>query len=181
MIYEYSKIVNAEKLSTEIGASAIFSGYQGVSFDGVKTFVHYSVELSESNKLVLDSIINAHSPIDTELEIKFSIAARREFGSKLMENFKLKNLNEGIQWYQAIHLHSRIKDWNVTYPSALGGIPDEQVDIMNMILSGDIETASLALLYGQDDSMTQVNHWITFDRRKWLINQMRAWLGWPLI
>lgn len=112
------------------------------------------------------------------------LLARREFGAKLMTAFKQKNLSEGIQWYQGIHLHNRVRKWQVIMPPALltamGGIPDpgEYVDLVNVIVSGDIETASLCLTYGVADDMTSPFHWCTQDRIDWLNNQMKAWLGW---
>lgn len=110
--------------------------------------------------------------------------ARRSFGSKLMLAFKQKNVSEGIQWYQAIHLHGRIRNWRVNMPQALlaamGGLPDPgiSVDLVNIIVAGDIETASLALTYGEADDMTSPFHWASQDRIDWLNTQMKTWLGW---
>jgi hypothetical protein len=112
------------------------------------------------------------------------LQARREFGSKLMLAFKQKNLAEGIQWYQAMHLHGRMRDWQVTMPSALltamGGVPDPgiRVDMVNIIVAGDIETASLCLTYGTPDAMTSPFHWISQERMDWMNTQLKAWLGW---
>jgi len=128
----------------------------------------------------------------SNVEYKADNESRRRFGLELMLAFKQKNISEGMQWFQAIHLHSRIKKWSVTYPTAaqfphpsyaaigdaIGGTTDE-VDIFNMIAGGDIETACFSLMYGQNDSMSQPNHWITEERRQWIITQMKAWLGWP--
>lgn len=117
--------------------------------------------------------------------------ARQEFGENLMLAFKQKNISEGMQWFQAIHLHSRIKDVIVTYPTpeqfphpayaavgALIGGQTKNVDIFNMIKGGDIETAYFSLLYTTNDPMTSPEHWITEERRQWLLEQMRVWLGW---
>lgn len=112
--------------------------------------------------------------------LAISITDRKTFGDELMEEFKLKNISDGIAWYQAMHLHSRIRAWEVTLPPALGSVV-VTVDLLNMIVSGDIETASLALLYGANDAMSSPLHWITNERRVWLINKMRAWLQWPLV
>lgn len=103
--------------------------------------------------------------------------ARRDFGINLMLAFKQKNISEGIQWYQAIHMHSRFRAWDVQLPPALGG-GIETVDLLNMILSGDIETACLSAQFGQPDSMTSPVHWISPERLAWTIDQMKAYLGW---
>lgn len=112
------------------------------------------------------------------------LQARREFGSKLMLAFKQKNLSEGIQWYQALHLHGRIRNWQINMPSALltamGGVPDPgiHVDLANIIVAGDMETASLALTYGVADDMTSPFHWASQARLGWLNSQIKTWLGW---
>lgn len=104
--------------------------------------------------------------------------ARKEFGSDLMLAFKQKNISESCQWYNAVWLHSRVREWKVTFPEALGGAV-VHVDVQNMIMSGDIETACLCLIYGENDDMTSALHWISDERRQWLITQMKVWLGWP--
>lgn len=180
MIYEYLKIINSEKFTKEIAVTSITSPlYMGMAFDGLKSSIHFAQALSEPQKQILDDLVNNHSPIDTDLVVKISIQDRKRFGEQLMEDFKLKNLGEGIQWFQAVHLHARVRAWQVNYPAPIGG--NDVVDIFNMVLSGDIETASLSLLYGLNDEMNLPTHWITNERRVWLINQMRTWLGWPTI
>lgn len=104
--------------------------------------------------------------------------ARKEFGSNLMLAFKQKNISESCQWYNAAWLHSRVREWKVTFPPALGSAV-VFVDVQNMIMSGDIETACLSLIYGESDDMTSPLHWVSDERRQWLIDQMKAWLGWP--
>jgi len=103
--------------------------------------------------------------------------ARKDFGEKLVLAFKQKNISEGIQWYQAIHLHHRMRAWNVNFPVQLGGTT-EVVDIVNMVCSGDIETTTLALMYGTPDEMTSPLHWVSQDRINWMVTQMKNWLGW---
>jgi hypothetical protein len=104
--------------------------------------------------------------------------AKRDFGADLMLAFKIKNISEGIQWYQAVHMHARFRSWDVYLPEALGGTV-ETVDLLNMILAGDIETACLSAIYGVPDDMSSPVHWISEDRMQWAIAQMKAWLGWP--
>lgn len=102
---------------------------------------------------------------------------RREFGQNLMLAFKQKNISEGIQWYQAIHMHARMRAWDVTLPAQLGGSV-ETVDCLNMILAGDIETACLSAIYGAADDMSSPLHWLSQERLDWLIAQMKGFLGW---
>lgn len=114
---------------------------------------------------------------------KADLNARREFGSNLMLAFKQKNISEGIQWYQALWLHHRMRNWQVNMPSALLtalGVSDPgmTVDLVNIIVAGDIETASLALTYGIADDMTSPFHWGSAERIGWMNDQMKRWLGW---
>lgn len=103
--------------------------------------------------------------------------ARKDFGEKLMLAFKQKNISEGVQWYQALHLHHRMRAWVVTLPPALGSTV-LTVDIVNMVYSGDIETTTLALMYGTPDDMSLPTHWVTQERIDWMVAQTKAWLGW---
>lgn len=103
--------------------------------------------------------------------------SKRKFGMDLMLAFKQKNISEGIQWYQAVHMHSRFRAWDVQLPPALGG-GIETVDLLNMILAGDIETACLSAQFGSPDPMTSPVHWISPERMQWTIDQMKAYLGW---
>jgi hypothetical protein len=101
----------------------------------------------------------------------------REFGKKLMLALKQKNLSEGIKWYQAVHLHARLRAWIVNIPEALGG-GTETVDLLNMIVSGDIETACLSAQFGNPDDMTSPLHWVTQERIDWCVGEMKKFLGW---
>lgn len=103
--------------------------------------------------------------------------AKREFGTNLMLAFKQKNLQEGIEWYQSVHLHSRLRAWDVVMPEALGG-GVETVDLLNMILSGDIESACLSAMFGIPDPMTGPRDWASQERIDWCVAQMKNFLGW---
>lgn len=126
------------------------------------------------------------------IQQRVELQKRREFGADLLIRFKEKNISEGIAWMQAIHLHSRIRQWKVTFPTAVQ-FPSPGyaavaaafqgrscfVDLSNMMVdSGDIETTCLALMFGEDDDMSLPEHWVTSTRRNWLINEMKTWLGW---
>jgi hypothetical protein len=102
---------------------------------------------------------------------------KREFGLRLMLAFKQKNLSEGIQWYQSVYLHARLRSWVVAMPDAVGG-GTETVDLLNMILSGDIESACLSAQFGMADDMTEPRHWVTQERIDWCVNEMKKFLGW---
>lgn len=106
------------------------------------------------------------------------LEARIAYAKDLLTAFKVKNISEGIQWYHAVHLHSRLRDWQVNYPTALGG-GNDRVDIINMIVSGDIETATLSMMFGVPDEMNLPIHWMNTERIAWIISQNKRFLGWP--
>lgn len=97
-----------------------------------------------------------------------------EFAKNMFKEFKHLNKEQGINGAQALWLHHRMRAWQVSFM----GIPFT-VDIINMGMSGDIETACLSLLYGQADDMTLHYHWMSQDRVNILINEMKSYLGWP--
>lgn len=118
---------------------------------------------------------------------------RIEYGVDVLVRFKEKNIAEGIQWPQGIHLHSRMREWIVTFPTpaqfphpsyaAIGAIIGGQtrtVDLINILtVCGDIEIAYFCALFGQVDNMTSPLHWASSARITWFMNDMKAFLGWP--
>lgn len=98
----------------------------------------------------------------------------KEFGTRLMNAFKQKNLSEGINAGQALWLHSRLRALQVNCP----GVEPCQVDILNMALSGDLEAGALALMFCVPDDMSQPYHWFSQERIDWILAQLKTQLGW---
>ena len=96
-----------------------------------------------------------------------------EFARTLFMEFKQKNKDDGINIYQAMWMHHRMRSLAVN----MGGFETVQ-DIINMGASGDIETACVCLQYCQADDMTQSYHWLSQDRLNYLIERMKNHLGW---
>lgn len=96
-----------------------------------------------------------------------------DFAKSLMAEFKQQNKDDGINALQAMWLHHRVRAWSYSFY----GI-SYTVDIPNMVISGDIETACLALLNGAPDDMSQAYHWVSAPRVAWLTDQMKSFLGW---
>lgn len=108
--------------------------------------------------------------------------ARVKFATDLLIAFKQKNMEEGINIFQAMHMHTRIRAWVVVVPTnpAYGPYQGKEftIDLINLSLSGDIETACKSLEWGIVDSMLMPEHWMNDARRAWLINEMKEFLGW---
>lgn len=104
---------------------------------------------------------------------RYSIEQRQKFCHELIQRFKDKNLQDGINAMQAFHLQHRMRALDVTFM----GVPFV-VDIMNLVISGDVEVGCLALLYCQPDDMSLPYHWFSTERRNWLVAEMKSYLGW---
>jgi hypothetical protein len=105
--------------------------------------------------------------------ITATIRQRREYAEDLIERFKLKNISEGINGLQAMYMHHKMRALGVTFC----GVP-MTLDLLNMVVSGDIEVACLSLLYCTPDDMTMSYHWLNSARVAWLVADMKAYLGW---
>jgi len=102
------------------------------------------------------------------------ILTNSEFGRKLVLAFKQKNISEGINAIQALHLHHKARALVVKIPDG----PILQVDLLNMALTGDLEAGCLALMWCELDDMTSPHHWLNEERRDWLVKQLKEHLGW---
>lgn len=159
--------------------------YQVLSESAFQAYLDAHDEKYAAWKAIQDEKIAQKQRLD-DLEEKV------RFGKDLLIRFKYKNIAEGINWMQAIHLHSRIKDWIVTYPTA-AQFPvqsymavsqyfagrSKSVDLVNMLtVSGDVESTYFSLMFGQNDDGSMPEHWVTDERRKWLISEIKTYLGW---
>jgi len=111
--------------------------------------------------------------VDSDSYLKFSIIERKKFADDLLERFKLKNIKDGINAVQGMHMHHILRAYPVTFSGQ-----SFTIDIMNLAISGDLEIACLSLLYGYTDDMSQSYHWMSADRKTWLINELKSFLGW---
>ena len=103
-----------------------------------------------------------------------SIKDRKEWADGMLERFKKRNILLGINGAQALWLHHRMRALEINFM----GIPMTQ-DILNMAVSGDIETACLSLLYSTLDDGSMPYHWYNEATRNWLVSEMKSYLGWP--
>lgn len=119
--------------------------------------------------------LSAYQPpvVDPDSYKKYSIKQRKEFADQLLEQFKLRNINEGINALQGMHMHHLLR----AYPVSFMGV-DFVIDIMNLAISGDLEIACLCLMYGATDDGTQPYHWMTADKKAFLISELKGFLGW---
>ena len=105
--------------------------------------------------------------------IEKTLQDRKEFCISLLEEFKTKNVIEGIGAPQGLWLHHRLRALPVTYQGVA-----MTIDLLNITLSGDIELGTLALMNTAPDDMSQTYHWLSAERLGWLIGKLIAYLGW---
>jgi hypothetical protein len=75
---------------------------------------------------------------------------------------------------QGLWMHQKIR----ALPVTLYGVTFT-VDLMNMVVSGDIELACISLQNTLPDDMSMPFHWWTQSRINWIIGELKLFLGWP--
>jgi len=111
-------------------------------------------------------------PLGTDV-LRDTIKARKDYADDLIERFKYRNVSEGINALQAMYMHHKMRALTVTFY----GVP-MTLDILNMVVSGDIEVACLSLMNCSPDTGLLPYHWLTQDRVDWLVSDMKKYLGW---
>lgn len=115
-------------------------------------------------------------PTSGELQASFvahTIKERKEYADGLIERFKARNISQGINALQGMWMHHRMRANEITFM----GVPFT-IDVLNLVISGDIEIACLVLLNTTPDDDSLPYHWLTSDRVNWLIADMKGYLGW---
>ena len=117
--------------------------------------------------------LNIDNPTDEERIELEKFQNYKEFCDKLMCYFKLKNVQDGCNAMQAMWVHHRLRSVDIT----VNGLP-VTLDILNLVISGDIEVAYLALDAMTPDDGTQAYHWLTADRIGEIKLELAKFLGW---
>lgn len=163
------------QLHQEISESGYVTGYEGVQSREDDLEI-YGSSMNESS---LDSLISAHTPDMTVIYVKAAVKENKEFADQMMQRLKEKNLLEGLSSIdQAAWVHHKLRKMDFTLSDDTTVV---QLDLMNLVVSGDIETAEHALGQMPPDDMTESYHWLTQARIDWIRNEIRTYLGWPLI
>lgn len=91
----------------------------------------------------------------------------RAIADDIIENFKHANLSyfilnqvpNNLAILMSLHVHHRLRAVEVN----IGGIPFT-IDVMNLVVSGDLETAYVVLSYMTPDDMTMPYHFLSQER-----------------
>lgn len=166
----------ADQLNEEIvNSSSIINFSHFIINEAEDLFEIYGDSMDETS---LDSVISSHIPDYTKIYVQKTVQENKVFADNMMQRMKEKNLLEGLSTIdQAAWVHHRLR--KVDYNLDAGLVV--QIDVLNLVVSGDIETAESVLGQMSPDDMTEPYHWWTQARIDWVRNEVRSYLGWPLI
>lgn len=103
-----------------------------------------------------------------------NIQQRKEYAQDLMERIKEKNISSNVNALQAMWVHQRMRALPVNFMGM-----SFTIDLMNLVISGDIEVACLCLMNTAADDMSLPYHWLSQSWLNWIIADMKSYLGWP--
>jgi hypothetical protein len=151
-------------------------GYEGLTSGGGLLIVLGDEIFDEE---LLDSIVLNHEPNQTLIFLDKTVAENRLFSEDLIQRFKKQNLISGLSTIdRAAWVHHRLRkvDYLLSDNETL-----IHIDVLNLVISGDIETAEQVLGQMSPDDMSEDYHWLNQERINWLRNEIRKYLEWPLL
>ena len=98
--------------------------------------------------------------------------AARAFASDLISKFKISNQDQEINFEQAVWTHHRLRAAVIN----VGGT-EFTIDLLNLVVSGDITVAKYVLDLMTPDDMTQPYHWLSQERLDAIRAEINAYLG----
>jgi hypothetical protein len=96
-----------------------------------------------------------------------TVVQSRLWADEIIEEFKKENLAYFVEnsvpndlaIMVSLHVHHRLRAIDIT----VGGVPFT-IDLMNLVISGDLETAYVVLSYMEPDDMSMPYHWFSQSR-----------------
>jgi len=165
-----------EQLHNEIKDSGSIHNFHGITSNDTDLWVGGDLILNDTE---LSEVMADHVPDFTTIDVTKSVQDKKNFASKLVKDIKQRNILEGLDTIdQAAWVHSRFRKTGFTLSD---GITVVQIDVLNLMYSGDIETADMVLEQMIPDNMSQPYHWLSELRIDWIRNQIREYLGRPLV
>jgi hypothetical protein len=123
----------------------------------------------------------------TEAFKKFTIIERKQFADELMQELKLMNIEAGVNLSQSLWIHHRLRVLTFTVaPGHVTAFPPLAplvnqtitIDFMNLVISGDIETAFAALVCATPDDMSQPYHALSAEFIGFIQMRISQYLEW---
>lgn len=134
-----------------------------------------SLNLITKNDAILSGYING----DINQALSANVIAAKEFANDLLQRLKEKNLSEGLDSIdKSAWVHHRLRKVPYTLSDNTTVV---EIDVLNLVVSGDIETAESVLGQMSVDSMQESYHWLTQERIDWIRDEIRKYLGWETL
>lgn len=102
------------------------------------------------------------------VHIRKSVQYRRRWAECLIDDLKTLNVQAGLNLSQSIWVHHRMRELTVEFTTEMAnqfppvaplvGVGPLKLDLMNLVVSGDVETAYAVLMFCQKDDMSQPYH-----------------------
>ena len=131
----------------------------------------------------LETSKNGNKSAGTYSYLNKTIKERMEFSQNLIEELKRENMIGGINMMQALWMHHKLRALPVNIGGTIvggvfvGGI-NFTIDLLNLVISGDVEVACVALQNCLVDDMSQTYHWLSDAQRNKIVAKLKAYLGW---
>ena len=167
-----------EDVDSAIRDSGFVEGFSGLSSSELENKIYVS-GVSIIDEPALDALIVNYIPDFVPSIVLNSVHENKAYADNMMQRLKQKNIIEGLSSIdQAAWIHHRLRKIDYTLSDNVTVV---QIDVMNLVVSGDIETAEQVLGQIVPDDMTQAYHWLSQARIDWIRNDIRTYLGWPLL
>ena len=167
--------LNATQLDEALQITEHIVDYEGLTVEG-DTLSVFGSSMSETE---LDTLVSSHVPNPVLTWVQKTVYESKVFSDDLMQRMKQKNILEGLDSIdQAAWIHHRLRKTDFTLSDETTVV---QIDVMNLVISGDMETAEFVLGQMVPDDMTEAYHWLNQERIDWIRNEIRTYLGWPLL
>jgi hypothetical protein len=119
--------------------------------------------------------------------IDFSISERRVWAEGLIERMKKLNIENGLGIAQSLWVHERLRKMQITVSEGhAAAFPplapvvgmSFDIDLLNLVITGDIETAFAVLICCTPDDMSEPYHALSAEMIGWILGEIASYLGW---
>lgn len=176
--------------SSEVVAK-LEAGFQCLSDEAFAAYIDARQEAYdewlEANPNESDFIINQMILTPEQLAQLSTDEAQRKFASNLMAVLKVLNKGSNISLAQSLWVHHRLRALEIVVTSDLAtamavftplvGVTIT-VDLLNMVISGDLETAYFTVAAATPDDMSEDYHALSAELLGFMKNQIGVYLGW---
>jgi len=180
-----------EIITNEEIVGKLEAGYQVLSDEAFAAYLDarqeaYDVWLA-ANPNENDFIINRMILTPEQLTQLSADEAQRKFASTLMSVLKVLNKGSNISLTQSLWAHHRLRALEIVVTSELAtamavftplvGVT-VTIDLLNLVISGDLETAYFTIAAATPDDMTEDYHALSPELLGFMKHQIGVYMGW---